>query len=471
MEVHSLVIRRSLFVVVVLAGCGVSPKPLFAQIMRPGGGTISAIGSPRSVTSTSGPLTTLTVSNSAIASAGQRCLLRVRRDLFRRGGWDLASCSPAGYAVGDAVLPLPIGDQIPPGSRIQSAVIVYSNGTISAVTNEFSRTSRVHGATRPCSQGPCTPASIKSWATGSDVWADRLQLDTLSPHQLTARHNYPGSIDLLKLYPGNSLMGRRVTLFGRVQSWVGRPYFATEGVNADSDFQILSRAEVTVTATLVVTYTSPPPCNFAISPTSQTVSATGGRGQIEVTAPSGCSWSASAVGPITMISGSSSSGTGTVAFSVPPNPAPSRRFLSMIVAGRNVSIEQEPASKSAPTWRIAKTDAPAGLYVKSGWARSPSAAFVWGSRTLKNSVVESYLLKWDGTSWREVFFLANASAISVFGAGKSDVFVSAFYTPNGPTEIYRSNDDGATWMRLPLPANIAQKWVGNLSGSGSCQRH
>src|SRR6185436_3566328 len=63
-------------------------------------------------------------------------------------------------------------------------------------------------------------------------------------------------------------------------------------------------------------------CVTSISPASQSFSNAGGPGSVTVTSPVGCGWNAVSSSPsfVNITSGSSGTGTGTVNFSVQPNP-------------------------------------------------------------------------------------------------------------------------------------------------------
>ena len=62
-------------------------------------------------------------------------------------------------------------------------------------------------------------------------------------------------------------------------------------------------------------------CSFSISPASRSLDSAGGTGTINVTAPSGCSWSGSSgTGWITVTSGASGNGNGSCGYSVAANP-------------------------------------------------------------------------------------------------------------------------------------------------------
>jgi len=103
----------------------------------------------------------------------------------------------------------------------------------------------------------------------------------------------------------------------------------------------------------------PPPagsaCTYTLTPTSQGFNPDGGTATVTVTAPSGCAWTSSRVGSwITILSGVSSTGNGTVRYRVSANGGSARRTGTLTIAGQPVAIVQSAAT--AP-------NAPAGLRV------------------------------------------------------------------------------------------------------------
>ena len=78
------------------------------------------------------------------------------------------------------------------------------------------------------------------------------------------------------------------------------------------------------------------PCTFTISPTSQSVAAVGGAGSADVVTQDGCRWTAaSSTSWITVTSGSSGTGNGSMAFTVGANTGPARTG-SLTIAGTRV---------------------------------------------------------------------------------------------------------------------------------------
>jgi fibronectin type 3 domain-containing protein len=86
-------------------------------------------------------------------------------------------------------------------------------------------------------------------------------------------------------------------------------------------------------------------CTYAISPSSASYSSSGGTGSISVTAPSGCAWTATSNnGWITITSGASGSGNGSVGYSVAANTATSARAGTITAAGQTFTVNQAAAS-------------------------------------------------------------------------------------------------------------------------------
>jgi hypothetical protein len=94
--------------------------------------------------------------------------------------------------------------------------------------------------------------------------------------------------------------------------------------------------------TFTVSQAAPlPTCTYKLNPEGATVPAAGGTGTFTVTAPSGCAWTAVPTTPqwITITSGASGNGNGTVAFSAAANSG-ARRSGTIVVAGETFTITQ-----------------------------------------------------------------------------------------------------------------------------------
>jgi hypothetical protein len=81
-------------------------------------------------------------------------------------------------------------------------------------------------------------------------------------------------------------------------------------------------------------------CSFSLSTTNQTVPTSGGTGSVGVTAPGGCAWTASTNAPwLSISSGASGSGNGTVNFTAAPNTGPGR-IGTLTIAGETFTVTQ-----------------------------------------------------------------------------------------------------------------------------------
>ncbi len=85
-------------------------------------------------------------------------------------------------------------------------------------------------------------------------------------------------------------------------------------------------------------------CTYSITPKKQTFYASGGKGTINVTTQSDCTWTAaSSVDWITITSGSNGTGNGTVKYSVTPNTLTTLRTGNITIAGNTFTVTQNGA--------------------------------------------------------------------------------------------------------------------------------
>jgi uncharacterized protein (TIGR03437 family) len=86
---------------------------------------------------------------------------------------------------------------------------------------------------------------------------------------------------------------------------------------------------------------SAPVCSYALSPSNQNFSASGGNGGVQVTTSGGCVWAAAGDADwIKITSSATGSGNGQVSYTVQANPTTSQRTGKIIVAGQTVTITQ-----------------------------------------------------------------------------------------------------------------------------------
>jgi len=99
-------------------------------------------------------------------------------------------------------------------------------------------------------------------------------------------------------------------------------------------------------------------CTYTLTPTSQTVLATGGTGSVGVTSIAGCAWTAASSNTwLTISAGASGNGDGLVTFSAAANTSTQQRTGTLTIAGQTFTVNQNaagcsysisPASQSVP---------------------------------------------------------------------------------------------------------------------------
>src|SRR5262245_11186012 len=84
-----------------------------------------------------------------------------------------------------------------------------------------------------------------------------------------------------------------------------------------------------------------PACSFSLSPTSQSFDVAGGTGSVLVQASTNCAWNATSNATwITVVSGASGIGNGTVVFQVQANITGLPRSASLTIAGQTFTVNQ-----------------------------------------------------------------------------------------------------------------------------------
>lgn len=101
---------------------------------------------------------------------------------------------------------------------------------------------------------------------------------------------------------------------------------------------------------------APVACTYAISPTSAAFDSRGGTGSFSVTAPAGCAWTAkSSAAFVTITSGASGEGSGTVSYRVAENGTPDSRTATVTVADQTFTITQQ-REPAACDYRVAPVE-------------------------------------------------------------------------------------------------------------------
>ena len=123
---------------------------------------------------------------------------------------------------------------------------------------------------------------------------------------------------------------------------VGFTVAANTGAARTGTLTVATRAFTVSQAAAAAPSPSPAPsCSYSISPGTTKIGRPGGAGAITVSTSSGCAWTASSNNSwITVTTGASGSGNGSVTFLVAPNVGKDRKG-TLTVAGRTATVEQK----------------------------------------------------------------------------------------------------------------------------------
>lgn len=84
-----------------------------------------------------------------------------------------------------------------------------------------------------------------------------------------------------------------------------------------------------------------PACSYSVVPSTTSVPGSGGTGNITITTPGGCEWTASSSVDWLTLSASTGTGGGVLTFTAQPNSGPERQ-VTLQIAGQSVTITQGP---------------------------------------------------------------------------------------------------------------------------------
>jgi subtilase family serine protease len=98
-------------------------------------------------------------------------------------------------------------------------------------------------------------------------------------------------------------------------------------------------------------------CTFSLSSSSQSFQSSGGSGNVDVNATSSCAWTASSnTSWITIASGASGTGAGTVNYSVAENSGGTRRTGTLSIAGETFTVSQVSSSGASGSVELSVDD-------------------------------------------------------------------------------------------------------------------
>lgn len=194
-----------------------------------------------------------------------------------------------------------------------------------------------------------------SWGTGSDGRvAFEIRFDQPQRWAGIARH-WDNFYTITNFYNPSGVLIHSFQGIQQAPGW--NRTFLGFWVESDDTAQWISRIEcdgtTDSTGTQQVGYSddlyfgTASPCSYTISPTSNSFGPQGGSGSISVTAGAGCAWTASvdsgSAAWVSIASGASGTGNGTINYSVQTNSTSSPRTGTITVAGKTFTITQQAA--------------------------------------------------------------------------------------------------------------------------------
>jgi hypothetical protein len=134
-------------------------------------------------------------------------------------------------------------------------------------------------------------------------------------------------------------------------------------------------------------------CSYSISPTGQSFSVSGGSDTVNVTAPSGCLWTAASnANWIIITSGTSGSGNGSVNYTVSPNTGPDR-MGTLNIGGRTFTVSQTGVPQAETVSTPTRPDGPTSGIIGTSYDYSTGGS----SSSVGHSI--EYRFDWgDGTN-------------------------------------------------------------------------
>lgn len=172
-------------------------------------------------------------------------------------------------------------------------------------------------------------------------------------------------------------------------------------------------------------------CLFGVSPASQQFSASSGTGSVAVTTNNGCNWTAASNQSwLTITSGASGSGNGTVNYSVASNSGAISRTATLTVAGQAVAITQAGSTASctytvsptSPSFTAAAGTGTIAVTTQTGcnWTATTSTSWITitsGASGSGNGSVAYSVAQNSGTASRSGSMTIGGRTVSVSQAG------------------------------------------------------
>ncbi|MBF0317838.1 MAG: DUF1566 domain-containing protein [Nitrospirae bacterium] len=217
-------------------------------------------------------------------------------------------------------------------------------------------------------------------------------------------------------------------------------------------------------------------CSYSLTPTGKQFTSSAGSDSVNVTTSSGCTWSAAGNdGWIVVTSGSSGSGSGSVAYSVAANTTVSQRTGTMTIAGQTFTVTQDgisctyslsPTSKtftssggSDSVSLTTSTGCTWGASSNVGWITLNSGSYNTGSGSVGYSVSAN-----TGTAQRTGTITIAGQTFTVTQLGACNYLITptskTFTSGGGSNSVAVTTESGCTWSAT---SNVG--WITVTSGS------
>lgn len=185
-------------------------------------------------------------------------------------------------------------------------------------------------------------------------------------------------------------------------------------------------------------------CTYAISPSGKSFGPSSGSDTVSVACENGCPWSATSNADwITITSGDSGTGSGTVGFRVSENSASTSRTGGMTIAGKTFSVIQDGTFAADCEW--SRQDPPSQTCVLySLWGSSGTDVFAVGYEPSFPS--EGTIIHYDGNTWSGMVSGHSDFFMGVWGSSGNDVFVVGGNDSSGLGSVIHY--DGTSWTSM-----------------------
>ncbi len=229
-------------------------------------------------------------------------------------------------------------------------------------------------------------------------------------------------------------------------------------------------------------------CTYTLSASSMNLTSAAGTGSVNVSSGSSCAWTAASnVSWITVTSGSSGSGNGTVGYSVAANSVTSPRTGTLTIAGQTYTVTQDAAAAtctytlSASSMNFTSAAGTGSVNVSSGsgctWTAASNVTWITvvsGSSGSGNGTVNYSVAANTGTSSRTgtITIAGQTYTVTQQAAGGTCTFTlsataMSFSNSGGNGSINITSGTGCSWTAASNVSWITVTAGSNGSGNGS----